>query len=236
MIGTSAAHWFLRGFAGGIMLLAAINAASYFWLTPGYGDLVGYSDNTDEALGFPYEIWREGSVWGTHFVNYQHVAINLGAGAGLGIILGFFGIIGRAGFNQWVAEFEAEQHRDQQVSRTIQFSVKSLLFLTAVVAVFVSLLTRWSGSWEGLTLVYVAGPASLIGIAMFPDQIHWKLRAVIVSTLSLLVIGIALFSGYRLSMPLDRVMLGFFVCWTPQSVFAAFFITLGLIWRQWRTG
>jgi len=43
------------------------------------------------------------------------------------------------------------------------------------------------------------------------------------------MIGIAISSGNSLGAPFDRVMLGIFVSWTPQSTFAALLLVVGLI-------
>ncbi|MEL7496636.1 MAG: hypothetical protein AAFN77_03445 [Planctomycetota bacterium] len=228
-IGTSVFHWFVRGLFGGIMLIAAINAISYFFLSEGLANLIGRQPEVIEVIGFPFEVWREGASYGTSFVDYWGAVKNLAVGLVLGLFFGWIGIALRPQFNQWVADFEAES---KKVRPTVhQFSLKSILFWTTVVAMFAALMTRWNGTSEGLFAIYLLGPLTLIWIAMFPDHLHWTVRAVILSILAFALIGIALRSGSELGMPLDRIMLGFFVSWTPQSVFAAFLITLGLVYK-----
>lgn len=214
------------------MLIAAINALSYFFLSHGLTDLVGMKPAVEEAIGFPFAIWEEGHARGAHYIDIWGAGKNVLVGVLLGTFFGLIGILLRHQFNEWVAEFEEQNQQAQSLSA--QFSIKSAMFCTLVAALLVALITRWNGSSFGLGAIYLLGPSTLIGIAMFPDQLHWKVRATIVAVLSLALIGIAARSGLQLNMDIDRVMLGFFVCWTPQTVFAAFIIVVAFVIRALR--
>ena len=54
-------RWFIRGFAAGFILFAALNALSWFFRSEGWSDLCGATLFAHtEAIGFPLELWREG--------------------------------------------------------------------------------------------------------------------------------------------------------------------------------
>ena len=209
------------------MLLAALNAISYFVLSEGLTDLVGLKPPVEEAIGFPFSIWEEGAANGPNAINFWGSVDNVLIGLCVGSVFGVIGVLLRHQFNDWVIEFESENRNVKPIHN--QFSLKSILFWTAVSGLFIALLTRWNGSSLGLAAIYLFGPATLIGIAMFPAELHWRTRAVIVSVLSIGLILIAVRSGLKLNMQVDRVMLGFFVCWTPQTVFAAFAIVVASV-------
>ena len=60
--GISKLRWFFRGMAGGFIVYAAMNAISWFFRSTGWSDLCGATLNAHtEAIGFPFEIWREGA-------------------------------------------------------------------------------------------------------------------------------------------------------------------------------
>lgn len=227
-IGTTAAHWFVRGLAGGVMLIAAGNALSYFFRTASISDLIGGHRGVTESIGFPFEIWRENSVdHGSLFIDYWMTGLNLLTGVLLGALFGMIAVKLRQHFNRWVEEFE----RKNSVNRSLnfQFSVKSMLLMTTIAALFIAALTRWKGTPEVLIAIYFLGPISLILIAMMPNKIHWYHRIAILTVTAFSMIGIAIWSGLILQVPIDRILLGIFVCWTPQSAIAAFIITVGLI-------
>ena len=233
-IGTSSLHWFGRGMVGGLMLVAAANAASYFFRSQGFSQIFGSPDGSDyEAVGFPFEIWQAGNSYGGWMIDYSVLPWNLLTGLIVGTICGLVGVAGKSRFNQWVAEFESSEESRRQVR--LQFSVKGLLILTTIIALLFAATTTWGSSPQLLGAIYLLGPLCLILIAMAPDQIPWEARAVILVIVAVAMIGIAITTGSKLGLTFDQVMFGIFVCWTPQSVFAAFFIVVGLIFQSWRT-
>ena len=176
-------------------------------------------------MGFPFEIWSERNRG--LYVDYAMVGLNFLVGIGLGSIFGIVGVLLRHRFNQWVEQFEAQAAN--QTSASFQFSVKSLLLVTTVAAMLIAALTNWNGTPEVLLGIYFLGPLVLISISMLPRRLHWQQRVVVLTVLSAVMIGVAISTGIKLSVPLDRVMLGIFVSWTPQSTFAAFLIVVGLV-------
>ena len=210
------------------MLVAAANALSYFFRTPSIAGLIGPGQNVTEAMGFPFEIWRENRAgYSALYVDYLQVGLNLLVGLGVGAIFGGIGLLLQSHFNRWVAEFEAKNSDLKGLS--FQFSVKSLLMVTTVAALLIAALTTWNGTPQILLAIYFLGPVILILVAMLPRKIHWYHRAVVLTVLSFAMIGIAISTGNALGVPFDRVMLGIFVSWTPQSTFAAFLLVVGLI-------
>ena len=210
------------------MFVAAANALSYFFRTPSIADLIGPDQNVVEAMGFPFEIWREDQLYsGALYIDYPTVGLNLLVGIGLGSIFGVVGLLLRHRFNRWVDEFEAKETSNKSIG--FQFSVKSLLMVTTVAAMLIAVLTGWNGTPQVLMGIYFLGPAVLIAIAMLPKRIHWHHRVVVLTVLSVAMIGVAISTGIKLNVPLDRVLLGIFVSWTPQSTFAAFSMVVGLI-------
>lgn len=232
-IGTSNGHWFLRGLGSGIVLVAATNAVSYFFRTPSIADLIGSDSHVIEAVGFPFEIWREDSIYfGGQFINYANVGLNFLIGLALGLVIAGIMIRWRDTFNQWIHDFEQKQTPESSTS--FQFSVRSLLLTTTVVAAFMAVLTTWKGTPEALLAIYFAGPAALVGIAMIPQNIHWHHRIVILTLTAVAMIAIAVWSGLILGVSLDRVLLGIFVSWTPQSAFGAFLLTGAILFQLFR--
>jgi len=226
-IGTSPAHWFARGMMGGLLLMAGINAVSYFFRSGGFGSLLGYDPLPTEAIGFPMEIWNESKTYRGFIVDYSAMGKNLLVALVPGIAFGLIGIRCRDKFNQQLIEFERLEAQSKQLS--LQFSTKTLLIITTVVAIAVAALSSWRESRITLAAIYLLGPSVLIALAMLPDSIRWYWRAVLLVIVATATIGIAISSGWALGIPLDKVMFGIFVSWVPQSVFTAFLLTLRLI-------
>ncbi len=219
--------------AAGLLLIGAANSASYFFRTGGIQPLLSKSASSPSgAIGFPWEIWREGQTYGGWMIDYATLPWNLMAGIGLGFVFGICGIIGRSRFNTWVAEFERRE--DQFEPARVQFSVRGLLLLTTIVALIFAATTSWGSSTQLLGAIYFLGPLCLILIAMFPNRIRWQARVVILVAVAIALIATAVATGLRLGLTADDVLLGIFVSWTPQSAFVAFLITLFLIFQLWR--
>ncbi len=214
------------------MLVAAINAASFFVRSRGLGNLLNQGQGHQGSLGFPFEIWRDGETYDGWMIDYSMFLLNLATGLGVGSLFGLIGIVGRRKFNLWVSEFEAQEKNHAGIK--IQFSVKTLLILTTMAAVVFASITAWGSSPQLLAAIYFLGPLTLIAIAMSPDSIPWQHRVAILVVVAVSMIGIAISTGARLGLELDQVLFGIFVSWTPQSAFAAFLIVIGLIVQIWR--
>ena len=187
---------------------------------------------TKERVGFPFEIWRDGETYGGWMIDYPMLAWNLLTGMAAGCVFGLVGIAGKRKFNRWVAEFEAQEHSNRKLK--IQFSVKSLLIVTTLIALVFASITAWGSSPQLLAAIYFLGPLGLIVIAMTPDSIPWQQRVVILVIVAASMIGIAIASGSKLGLDVDQVMFGIFVSWTPQNAFAAFLIVVAMMVQIWR--
>ena len=225
--GTSPAHWFARGLMGGFLLMAGINGLSFFFRSGGFGSLLGYDSLPTEAIGFPSEIWSDGKTYRGLMVDYRAMGINVLFALLPGITFGILGVWYRDSFNQRISEFE---HQEANAKRpSLQFSTKTLMVMTAVVAVAVAMLSTWHESRITLVVIYLLGPAAIIAIAMLPNNIRWFWRAVLLVIAAVATIGTGITSGMTLGIPFEKVMFGVFVCWVPQSVFAALVHTIWLI-------
>ena len=217
------------------MMVAATNALSYFFRSQSISDLLDKDPRVTEAVGFPFEIWREGSVYhGTMIIDYVAAGYNLLTGVALGTIFGVIAIALSGFFNNWVVEFERKAQQQKPVR--LQFSTRGLMILTSIAAVLIAIMTQWHGTREVLMAIYFAGPLVLILIAMSPSNIRWQHRIVILTLLAIAMIGIALSSGVARDVSMDKVLLGIFVSWTPQSAFAAMilmvYLVTSMLWRD----
>ena len=175
-----------------------------------------------------FEIWRENSIYhDALYLDYRMVGLNLLVGVGVGFIFGIIGLAMKGHFNKWVEEFEAKNRNAKPIN--LQFSVKSLMLMTTVVALLIAALTSWNGTPQVLMAIYFLGPLSLVLIAVLPNKIRFQHRVVLLTLMAITMIGVAISTGLSLEVPMDRVLLGIFVSWTPQSAFAAFILVVGLI-------
>lgn len=227
--GTTSVHWFFRGMLGGVLLLTAINAGSYFFRTQSVADLIDENQNVTESLGFPTRVWLETSSSNSGQAGFDLTAagVNLLFGIMLGSVFGAIGIRYRHGLNRKLAEFEKKNSNTQ--SKGYQFSIIGLLLLTTLVAVLTATVINYLETPQLLLAIYFAGPAILLGLAMIPKGMHWRSRVVILAIAEVGLIGLALWYGQTLGVPLERVMLGIFVGWTSQSGVFAFLITVTLL-------
>lgn len=143
-IGTSCLHWLGRGVGVGLVLVAAINAATYFFYSKGLVDLVGHNQRVTESFGWPWIVWKENAK-GIEITDYQSVLLNFAVAIMIGIAIGVFAILIRRQLNQQVREFEAAQSKKKNQSGAIlQFSMKSLLLITTLTAMIIGVLNHWS--------------------------------------------------------------------------------------------
>ena len=212
---------------GGFLLMAGINGLSFFYRSGGFGSLLGYEPLPTEAIGFPMEIWNETKTYRGFIVDYRAMGTNVLFAMLPGILFGLIGVWYRDSFNQRIGEFEQQEANAKQLS--FQFSTQTLLVITTVVAVAIAALSAWRESRITLAAIYLLGPAAIIAIAMLPNNIRWVWRAVLLIISAVATIGVGIASGLALGIPFDKVMFGIFVCWVPQSVFAALLHTIWLI-------
>jgi hypothetical protein len=96
--------------------------------------------------------------------------------------------------------------------------------------------TRYAlaGRAEVLGLIYLLGPWVLVLIAFLPLRVSWQRRVVILIPTALLLMAAAVAIGVSLKpgLEFDKVLLGIFICWTPQSAIAAIGLTAAIIYQH----
>jgi hypothetical protein len=69
---------------------------------------------------------------------------------------------------------------------------------------------------------------------MLPRRLSWQKRVVIIIPATLTLIAVAIAVGNAMSMEFDKVLMGIFLCWTPQSALAAIGLTATILITQAR--
>ena len=229
---TSKVRWFARGFAGGFILIAALNALSWFFRSEGWSDLCGFTlHEHTEAIGFPFEMWREGFSYSNSTVSLPSLGLNLAIGLVFAIGAGLLGI-------KLSRRILATLPTDIGPNTTFQmtFSVRGLLIVTTLLAIAIGLTKSLGASPWLLGTIYFASPLILILIAMGPVGLPWEQRSIILVLTAVCMMAGAVLVGSRLEMEFDRVLLGAFICWVPQSVFAALGIIVIALWKHRLSG
>lgn len=212
-----------------LLVLAAANAVSYFFRSEEWGDLLGRFPQRRQALGFPIEIWVQGNTYGGYFVDYSALLVNGACGLLAGLVLGIVLVRHRATLEAKVTELERQLGTDQG---NFQFSMRGLLLGTAVCAVAATLAKYvFQPRAEVLLAIYVLGPWVLVGIAFVPRRIRWQQRVMVLIPITITLIVVAVLVGARLAsqVAIDQVLLGIFICWTPQTVVAAMAISIWVV-------
>lgn len=226
-------RWFLRGTAVGMLLMAAINALSYFVRSSDWSSLVGKPKSLEESIGFPLTIWEAGNTYGGMFADYPNLGLNILFAALVGSIVGLVTAFRADFLNRLIyqVEFAGEESDSRQ---PVQFSLLGMMVATTVIAVVTALARKFAARPETLIAIYVLGPASLVSIAMLPRRLSWQRRVVIIIPATLALIAVAIAVGTRMQMEFDKVLMGVFLCWTPQSALAAIGLTVYLFYTLGR--
>ena len=229
--GTSKLRWFIRGAAGGFILFAALNALSWFFLSEGWSDLCGATYNAhSEAIGVPFVIWREEAGSFRYWeMSLPNLGLNLLYMAVTSTICGFVAATLSPRIESMLPTKRSSEAKE--TGFRITFSVRGLLICTTLIAVAMGLTKSLSPRWL-LGVIYFGGPLILILIAMGPAKIPWEQRSIILTLTAIVMLTGAVFVGLKLRLEFDRVLLGVFICWVPQSVFAAALITGFVLWRN----
>jgi hypothetical protein len=229
-ISTTPGQWFLRGFLVGVLLIASLNAASYFVRSEGMGNLVGTTPQHRQAIGFPFEMWESGNVYGGLFVDYFALLLNGLVGVIVGTGCGLCVLRFQVPLTRMVCEFEAEW--DGSPNQRIQISLRGLMLAILAVAILASI-ARFGIARrpEALVLIYALGPWVLILIAFLPLGIAWQIRVMILVPAAIFLMGGAIWIGARLDpgLEFDKILLAISVCWIPQTVLAAVGLTSWLL-------
>lgn len=226
---TTPSRWFVRGLGLGILLCGALNAVSYFARSDDWGNLLGQIPASAEALGFPVLMWEQGLTYGGYFIDLPALALNMVFAVVVGLGCGTIAVRQRGRLNRLVDEFEESVTGPPN---KFHFTTRDLLVVMTFAAVLAASARLFlNGRPEVLGAIYLLGPWLLVTIALLPRKIAWQQRVLILVPAALLLILAAILSGASLKRPVefDKVLLGIFVCWTPQSALAALGITFLLV-------
>ncbi len=229
----SPSRWFLRAAAVTVLLMAAINALSYFYRSANWTGLVANRSTVptlDEAIGFPNLMWESRQYYGGLFVDYPMLLSNVAFAVMIGFFAGLITAYQSNHLNRLLSSIRSRSSgpREQQ---PIQFTLRGMLLSTGLIAFAVALATTMAAHPITLVAIYALGPSCLVGIAMIPRRLRWQTRVAIIIPVTLCLIIVAVSVGFRLKIDFDRVLLGIFLCWVPQSAFAAIGLTTWIFWQ-----
>ena len=226
---TTPIRWFVRGFLVGILICGSLNAASYFFRSEGWGNLLGTAPSHREAMGFPCLLWESGNAYGGYFVDVGSLCVDALFAVAAGSLGGVLMVHHRDRLNRLVDRFE--QAAEARQSRW-QVSLRGLLVATGLAAL-IAAGARYAlaGRPEVLGGIYLLGPWLLVLIAFVPMGVSWQQRVYVLIPAAALLMAGAVAAGAMLKPKLefDKVLMGIFVCWTPQSVLAAAGLTAALL-------
>ncbi len=216
--------WFLRGAAVGILICGAANAASYFFRSEDCGNLLSLTPQNREAIGFPLQLWEAENLYKGYFIDLHAFMINAAFALFVAVALGIGALKLRPQLNTLVRQIEQANSSSGSQYRKMRISLGGL-FVAMTLAAIGAVGFRYvlAGRPEVVGAIDLIGPWLLIAIAYLPAGLSWQHRVMIVIPSTLALIAAAIGAGARAapSIPLDKVMLGIFVCWTPQTVFVA---------------
>jgi hypothetical protein len=214
-----------------MLVMAAINAVSYFFRSASWGSLIGRPIPYRESLGFPFTVWEAGNAYGGWYADYGMLTLNTLIALGVGSVLGLWAALQTPKLNRQIeailSRIEPREHRP------IQFSLRGLLVATGIAALIATLVRHWAAREETLIAIYALGPTVLVAIAMLPRHLRWQTRVTILVPAAYTLIAAAIAVGIALEMEFDKVLMGIFLCWTPQSALAAAGLITGIfIWQS----
>lgn len=233
--GTSRWHWFVRGTAVGVLAMAAANALSYFVRSSQWDSLTKPVLNTtpgDEWIGFPFVLWQAGNSYGGMYVDYPMLGLNVLVALCVGAVIGAVTVSFARPLNEMVAGFSTGS--GDRTHQPFQFSLLGLMVSTAIAALVALLAKNYASRPETLIAIYCLGPATLVAVAMLPRRITWHKRVAIIIPITFCLIAVAIAVGITLGMEFDKVLMGIFLCWVPQSALAAILLTTWLIVDHFR--
>ena len=224
-------RWFLRGFVAGILIFAAITSLSYFQRSDDWGDLLGGHPNRGEAMGFPVQVWEKGNPYGGYFVYPAGMLINGSLSLLTGLICGGLTTLFCRPLNRLVTNLANRQAKQIE---NFQFSIRGLLWFTCLFALLLAACRQMlTPSPRVLGSIYLLGPWILVSIALLPQRIAVEQRTWILTISAALLIAAAIVVGAALplAVPFEKVLLGIYICWTPQSAVAALLLVIATLMR-----
>ena len=218
-------NWFAQGAIAGVLVTGTLNALSYFVRSGGWGSLLG--GPAAESIGFPLRLW---SGDGYHFsaISTRGVLGNVVFAIGLSLLCGLALRQFAVPLNRLIDKMSSEVEESHQ----FQFSLRALLMFTLGGGVVSAVVRTLALSPRVLAGIYLFGPLCLVLIAMIPRGIRWQQRIAIVMPGALIMIVVAVIVGLALQIAFDKVLLGIFTCWTPQSALAAIAITAAVLFYR----
>lgn len=207
--------------------MGSLNALSFFFRTGGWGSLLGGLDARNEAIGFPFEVWHAGNMYGGLFVNYVGLLLNLSIGLAICVAIGLGTLTQTRWLNRMISDIESRV--GEREKQQFQFSLRGLMLATVLAALLSAMARSFAARSEFLMAIYLFGPVTLVLLAMLPRWISWQQRVAIITPATLILIGVAIGIGSALEIEFDKVLMGIFVCWVPQSGLAALLLTLGIL-------
>ena len=230
--GDSPLRWYLRGTAVGLLLMGSANALSYFFRSSDWGSLVGERGRLRESVGFPFEVWEAGNTYGGLFADYRMLGWNVVVALLVGSALGIWAAWKTDSLNRMLENMKLES--GERTHQPIQFSLRGLMVATLIAAVVATLARQFAARPETLVAIYALGPMTLVAIAMLPHRLTWQKRIMIIIPAAYALIGTAIAVGIAMGMEFDKVLMGIFLCWTPQSAIAAVALTATIFFSQYR--
>ena len=102
---------------------------------------------------------------------------------------------------------------------------------TTIVAAIIGVATKLRPDPRVMAAIFFFAPVVMIGVTMLPRRWSLNFRMAVLTVLAVSSIGVAIAVGSGLGMPFDEVLMGIFICWTPQGVIG----TLSLVsWLAWQ--
>lgn len=236
-IATTPLHWCVRGVMVGILLSGALNAVSYFWRSERWGNLLGTTPGHREALGFPSQLWENGNAYGGYFIDPPALLANAAFAMVVAAACGWIMVRYQTPLTRLVVELE-ELTNAESSTHLFRFSLRGLLVATCLAGVFAAGLHHaLARRPEVLGMIYLFGPWVLVLIALLPMGMSWQQRVIVLipSALLLMVGAVAIGHFLKPGIEFDKVLLGIFICWTPQCVLAAIGVTAALIYESTRS-
>ena len=227
--GDSSLRWFSRGLAVGLLVMGSVNAVSYFFRSSSWGSLVGEPELREESIGFPFKVWEAGNTYGGMFADYPMLGLNALFAVGLGSLLGLWAAFQTDTLNRWMDGLTPTGEQ-----RPVQFSLRGLLIATVLAAVVAMVARNFAARKETLLAIYGLGPLILVAVAMLPRHLSWQRRIMIIVPAAYALIAAAIAVGVKLGMEFDQVLMGIFLCWTPQSALAALGLSIAILVSQAR--
>ena len=102
---------------------------------------------------------------------------------------------------------------------------------TTIVAVIVGLATKLRPDPKVMAALFLFAPVIMIGITMLPRRWTLQFRMAALTVLAMSSIGVAIAVGSGLGIPFDEVLMGIFICWTPQGVIGTVLLLTWLVWQ-----